>query len=391
MSNYQRAACLACFLIFVLVGIHFHNPDRSFLRSTPRRHVAAPLKLWHNHFITEFSIGTPPQPLRGLIQHGSQDVVIPSTACEASLCGQHRAYDRNQSSTAAVNPVAVLSPGHRSTPKNSIVTSDTFAIAGIDISNQPFYEDSLVGYEDFDTDPGFDVHLSLSPTTKPEVSGLDSPFSSMIKQGLLDVNCFSLKPPHNETGQPGELTFGRTNEINCLDRKLTRIPLTGEISRSGVPWTPWQVEARAVHTAGESTTLVGHTAIIDAGSPSITLSRRALAPLYRVLQPIDYLGYTSRAVNCNRRDSLPDLTINLGGHNFTITAYEYTHETQFQGEVRCLLTLDDTFGEEQGWSILGSPFLKRFYSVFDWDNQNIGLIPLNQLNEEPNSQRSDSL
>ena len=31
-------------------------------------------------------------------------------------------------------------------------------------------------------------------------------------------------------------------------------------------------------------------------------------------------------VDCNKRESLPDLTFNLGGHNFSISAFDYTLE-----------------------------------------------------------------
>ncbi|KAL2834429.1 aspartic peptidase domain-containing protein [Aspergillus cavernicola] len=394
-SSYKWIASLLCFLIFALVGIRsspLDEPfiDLGFLRASPRHHGATPLELWGNLlFVAEFSLGTPPQPFRGLIQHSSEDLVILSASCKSGSCGHQQTYNRKQSSTATEIPEKAFNPTRDLSLKGSIAFSDTFAIASIELLNQSFWGYNPMGQEDLDHDQGFDAQLSLSPTVDSVLPGpLGSPFMSMIKQGLLDVNCFSLKPPHSKTGEPGELTFGQTSELKRLGNKLTRIPLASNALRSNVPW---QVEARAVHTAGRSTSLTGHTALIDASSPLITLPQRALAPLYRALQPIDYLGYTARAVDCDRRDSLPDLTIDLGGHNFTITAYEYTHESEFSGEIRCLLTLDDTFGEEREWSTLGAPFLKRFYSVFDWDNKNIGLIPLDQLNERPRDIRADSL
>ena len=47
----------------------------------------------------------------------------------------------------------------------------------------------------------------------------------------------------------------------------------------------------------------------------------------------------SYSIECDARSSLPDITFTLTGHNFTISAYDYTLETQgscisaFQGMV----------------------------------------------------------
>jgi saccharopepsin len=40
-------------------------------------------------------------------------------------------------------------------------------------------------------------------------------------------------------------------------------------------------------------------------------------------------GYNGQyTIDCAKRDSLPDMTFTLTGHNFTITAYDYILEVQ---------------------------------------------------------------
>ena len=76
-------------------------------------------------------------------------------------------------------------------------------------------------------------------------------------------------------------------------------------------------------------------------------------------------------VECDTRDSLPDLTFTLTGHNFTISAYDYILEVQGSC-ISAFMGMD--FPEPVGpLAILGDAFLRRWYSVYDLGSNSVGL------------------
>lgn len=76
-------------------------------------------------------------------------------------------------------------------------------------------------------------------------------------------------------------------------------------------------------------------------------------------------------VECEKRDSLPDLTFTLSGHNFTIGPYDYILEVQGSC-ISSFMGMD--FPEPVGpLAILGDAFLRRWYSVYDLGNNAVGL------------------
>ncbi len=76
-------------------------------------------------------------------------------------------------------------------------------------------------------------------------------------------------------------------------------------------------------------------------------------------------------MDCDKRAKLPDVTLTLGGLTFALSADDYVLEWQnaclsvFAG-----LDMADSSGP---LAILGQPFLRRWYSVYDMGNKSIRL------------------
>jgi len=70
--------------------------------------------------------------------------------------------------------------------------------------------------------------------------------------------------------------------------------------------------------------------------------------------------------NCSDKSqsSNPDLTLTVGGVQVTLTALDYT----LQRDLYCWLRLQ----EGDSW-VLGTAFLTKFYTVFDFDQQRVGI------------------
>jgi saccharopepsin len=74
-------------------------------------------------------------------------------------------------------------------------------------------------------------------------------------------------------------------------------------------------------------------------------------------------------IECKKRDSLPDITFTLTGHNFTIGPYDYILEVQGSC-ISSFMGMDFPGGP---LAILGDAFLRRWYSVYDLGTNTIGL------------------
>lgn len=83
-------------------------------------------------------------------------------------------------------------------------------------------------------------------------------------------------------------------------------------------------------------------------------------------------GYNGQyTVECEKRDTLPDLTFTLTGYNFTISAYDYILEVQ--GSCISSFTGFDIPPPAGPLVILGDSFLRRYYSVYDLGSNSVGL------------------
>ena len=190
----------------------------------------------------------------------------------------------------------------------------------------------------------------------------------IVSHGLLDENIFGLRLPSDDnTG--GELTLGGTNKDSYID-KLVTIPTTTETD----PWLrgKWTVEARSAWLGDGGTvnrSLSGYSAFFASGYPFIDLPRSLAVDVLKLIdaKPGNSLVLT---VPCSRRDTLPDLTLQLNNANITLTAFDYTIKDG--GECAVMIDGHQEHEGEKPYLRLGSSFLKGLYSVFDIDRKTVG-------------------
>lgn len=169
--------------------------------------------------------------------------------------------------------------------------------------------------------------------------------------------------------------FGSVN-ADLFTGDITRLAVTNKTSDWFLTGN-WQTEARFITVADSpklSMSLDGYHASFTTAYASLGLPSHLVWNLIRELEFEDIM-FMPPSIPCERREELPDLTINLSGHNFTLTPYDYTYEWEGEdGDVRCVGAFQPIPPEmEAGKEVLiGTAFLRAFYSVFDLGSLTVG-------------------
>jgi saccharopepsin len=301
---------------------------------------------------------------------------VPSSECGSIACYLHTKYDSSSSSTYKKNG-SEFEIRYGSGSLSGYVSQDTMTIGDLKIKDQIFAEAT--------EEPGlafafgrFDGILGLGFDTI-SVNKIVPPFYSMIDQGLLDEPVFAFYLGDTNNGEESEATFGGVNPAHYTG-KMTTLPLRRKAY--------WEVDLDAI-TFGDATAELDNTGVIlDTGTSLIALPTTLAELLNKEMGAKK--GYNGQyTVECEKRDSLPDMSFTLSGYNFTITPYDYILEVQgscissFMGMVSLNYTgmihtpanaiLQD-FPEPVGpLAILGDAFLRKWYSVYDLGKGTVGL------------------
>ncbi|KAL9589193.1 MAG: hypothetical protein Q9203_001999, partial [Teloschistes exilis] len=117
--------------------------------------------------------------------------------------------------------------------------------------------------------------------------------------------------------------------------------------------------------------LAGYTASFSTLTAFILLPDLLAVQIIETLEFEDIM-FLPPSVECEKLKYLPDITFNLAGKNSTLTPYDYSIEWPIEpGNVRCVSAIIPFRLEQNEETVLGSAFLRAFYSVFDLDTNTI--------------------
>lgn len=322
-------------------------------------HPVAVSNFLNAQYFSDIAIGTPPQEFKVVLDTGSSNLWVPSQDCGSIACYLHTKYDHSDSSTYKKNG-SDFAIRYGSGSLEGYVSQDTVQIGDLKIKNQLFAEAT--------SEPGlafafgrFDGIMGLGYDTI-SVNGIPPPFYSMIDQGLLDENVFAFYLSNTaDEGSESEAIFGGVNPAHYTG-KMTKIPLRRKAY--------WEVDLDAISFGDQTAELDSTGAILDTGTSLIALPTTLAELLNKEMgAKKSYNGqYT---VDCAKRDELPDLTFTLTGYNFTIGPYDYILEVQ--GSCISSFMGFDIPAPAGPLVILGDAFLRQWYSVYDLENNAVGL------------------
>jgi cathepsin D len=331
------------------------------------------IDLGDSQYYGPIALGSPPQNFTVIFDTGSSNLWVPSATCGRGdiACQTHNQYNSTSSSTYEANGEE-FAIEYGTGSLTGFLSDDTLWISDLQVLNQTFAEATA--------EPGitfiaaaFDGILGLA-FESISVDAVTPVWYNIMDQNLVDENVFSFwlsKDPNNGPG--GELILGGVDHTKYTG-EITFTPVFSE--------TYWAIHTDDILVSGTSINPVmdpnggGVRSICDSGTSLIT------GPTDEVSQINDQLGcktnFEGECIfdSCDGIDSLPVITIVISGRNFDLTGEEYV----IQSGSSCLsgfvgLDIDPPVGP--GW-ILGDVFISTYYSVFDFDGQQVGFATSQQ-------------
>jgi len=303
----------------------------------------------------QVSVGTPAQNFNVIYDTGSANLWVPNKKVGLAGILKHK-YKSSASSTYVANGT-VFKIQYGSGPVSGIWSEDTVTMGGLPIKSQTFAEvedASGLGMGGLSYALGkFDGILGLG-WDHISVDGVKTPFHQLVDSGELAKPEFAFYLGNNADGT---LVMGGTDP-NHYTGDFSYVPLKKE--------DYWRIALDDVKLAGKSMSTT-KTAILDSGTsllagPKAEVDKIAAAVGATPLVKAEY------KIDCNK--AAPDLTFTLAGKDYTFTKAEYTINS---GSVCLFAMMGIDIPAPNGplW-ILGDVFMRKYYTVFDWGNKQLG-------------------
>lgn len=316
------------------------------------------------------NVGTPAQEFRVVFDTASGQLILPGAKCDDAACVSHRRFASANSSSAvqigwADDPTKPLADGDdRDTKSLTMLTTDVSGEFVRDKVCVGAGKDQLCGVSDF---------VSL-------LEEQDDPFAGLAFDGVLglartstDAKEFNVLQSLMATEKAGHAMFGLY--LAAASSEGSELVFGGfrkERLAEELFWAPvsspdsWQITIDDITVDGKPSHLCskgGCEAGIDTGSSLVLAPGNILGKLVSQLDPGD---------DCSKRP--PKLGFMVKGHLLELDADDYLEKT----DDGCDFLLASAAATGKGPNlILGYPFLRKYYTVFDHGQSRIGFALAN--------------
>jgi pepsin A len=316
-------------------------------------------------YFGKIAIGAPAQEFSVVFDTGSGNLMLPSTYCRSNACTQHHRYSRKASSTAKdiqFDGTPVAPGGARD---QITVTFGTGEISGVFVQ-----DDICVGSI---CDNGYFVGATEET---------DDPFSSFNFDGVLGlalqemsqgpqfnmmdrmVNNHRLKRPlfsvflSDSDAEVSEITFGDVKQDHMIGDMVW-----APVSR---PSGYWQIEIGDIAINDAPASLcTGCQVAVDTGTSQLAGPSSVIDALTKTLK-VD--------ADCSNMNSLPKLGFTIGGASGRVLNLDPADYVDRSEQNTCELSLMplDVPPPNGPLFILGDPFLRKYYTVYDREHRRVG-------------------
>jgi len=310
----------------------------------------------------EVMIGTPPQKFTVVFDTGSSNLWVPKVNCQNCgywfIHGGKNKFDNSQSTSYKADG-SDFHIQYGSGDVQGYFSVDTVTLADdIVITDQKFAEVSNAGGLGVGYIMGqFDGILGLG-FEGLSLGGAKTVFKNAIDQKVVAQPVFAFSLGDNADG---ELTLGGYDDSK-FKGDITWIPLSEP--------KYWQIDIEDI-TAGSYSS--GTTnGIVDSGTSLITGPSTSIIKIALSVGAMpNIMGqYT---IDCAKVPNLPDLEFKINGQVWKVPGKDLVIESAGTC-LFAMMGMDIPTGPQ--W-ILGDVFMRKFYTIFDYENQKVGLAEPN--------------
>jgi len=308
-------------------------------------------------WIGNISIGTPPQVFRVVFDTGSSNLWIPSSECIVTYdagCRGKLMYNHTKSTSYIPDPCEVLFIPYGTGFLLGFISNDTVTVGSVAVQLQGFGEAVYVA--DFFADLPMDGILGLG-FQDIAMDKIVPVFDNMMKQKLLPQNLFSVYLSSVEGDESSVILFGGTDPqyyTGSFTYAQVELPSYWLIGLGGI-----YVNGSMVHHCELSYCPL----VVDTGTSIIVGPPPDINPV------IAAIGHV--APDCSNINSLPTISFEIAGTKFDLTPQIYVIKVVTTGGTQCVLGIEGSWETIPLW-ILGDPFLRAYYTVFDRANNQVG-------------------
>ncbi|OOQ82675.1 aspartic-type endopeptidase opsB [Penicillium brasilianum] len=323
------------------------------------------------YYMVNITVGTPAQNVSLSLDTGSSDIwvnVPNSTYCAADddPCTSTGVFNLKDSSTFKVLDYDMNATYVDSFLAAGPYATDTLTIGGATVKNMEF------ALAEESKNPRYSAATDAAANLGKKYDNLPE---ALVKSGAIKSAAYSLWL--NKYDGTGNLLFGGVNKAQYQGELQTVpvLPVYGQYSSLAIALT--DISVKGSEGSKSYTTGLPLAVSLDNGSPMIALPKEILDPIFKEVDA----GYSSSAaaayIPCDQANADYNVTFSFSGATVTIPLSElvfegYT-ETGFPDNA-CIFGL--TYSEP-GVNLMGDPFLRGAYVVYDLANNEISLANAN--------------
>lgn len=305
------------------------------------------------------SIGSPPQEFLVVYDSGSSNLWVPSEQCSNCKAKGGR-YDSAASSSYGKDGQA-FALAYGTGDCKGFLSRDQAVLGSAVIQNFTFGEVTTEAADVFGQAP-FDGIMGFGPAAAA-VNKVPTPMDELVKQGVIEHNVFSFYLTNDPAANTSALVLGGTDP-KYYSGDFTYIP----VSKAAKVLPYWLVAADDIAVGGKSIDacggFTGCQMVVDTGT---SLMAGPVKAVEKLIAPIGDV-----AADCSNVESLPIVTFTFGGKNFPLGPEFYVIRVQDEyGRDQCQLGIQGINAGAPIW-ILGDVFLRKYYTVWDTDQNRIG-------------------
>lgn len=349
---------------------------------------ATPLFNWRNaEYVANVSVGTPSATFRMVLDTASGNTWLASPACNdfvaSPACMFQRKYNASQSRSARPCSGVFCTLLMPLTDANQTLVgtlgNDTLSFVGTALT----VPDAVIGSMSLEPLPALDgqafdgvAGFAFQAAALPLLNKPPMLADQLVAAGAMEPLFSLYLDPAQAPGAAGRSAFllGEADPATyAAGPGVTLAPFP--------IWQPalglWVVTMDYVFAGGILTTGCDHCiAMIDSSSPYIAGPPSAMAQVLALIPPV--------APDCSNLASLPNVTLQFGGQPFPLTPADYVlqlPQSYYNSTLVCssaLIEFDASGGTLPLW-VVGTPFLRTAYAVFNMSSREVELAPAKAL------------